>query len=174
MRLRYEIMIEDLLAFTLHLHETSPVLRRTRRAGVIGFAAFIFGTCLIAHELFGEPIVFLFGAGFAGLFAVLHPQLYRRNVKRLSTRLYAEGQNKGVLGQHLAELRDNGLSDTTDFSERTVFWKGIERIETIPGHTLVYLSAMSAQVIPENSVTEGSYPAFVDELQRRWHQARGD
>lgn len=174
MRLRYEITIEDLLAFTQHLHEKSPTLRRTRRAGIIAFAAVMFGMCLIAHELFGDPIVFLFGAGSAGLFAVFHPRLYRRNVKRLTTRLYAEGQNTGILGKHIAELRENGLSDTTDFSERTVFWKGIERIETIPGHTLVYLSAMSAQVIPENSVVEGSYSAFVEELQRRWHHARGD
>lgn len=173
MRLRYEITIDDLMAFTLHVHETSPTIRRSRRTGVMAFTVAMFALCLLVYEQFRNPSIFIFGVGAAGLFAVAHPLLYRRNLKRISSRLYAEGQNKGIIGEHVAELRDNGLSDTTAFSERTVFWKGIERIETIPGRTLVYLSAASAQVIPEDSVAEGSYPAFVAELRRRWQNATG-
>ena len=78
-----------------------------------------------------------------------------------------------LFGQHVAELRDNRLFDATQFLERTVFWKGIERIESLPGHTFVYLSTMSAQVIPENSIIEGNYQEFVAELQRRWQHAHG-
>lgn len=73
MRLRYEITLDDLLAFTLHVHEKSPTIRRTRRAAVIAFDAAMFGLCLIAHEFLGNPVVFQFGAGAAGLFAALHP-----------------------------------------------------------------------------------------------------
>ena len=171
MRLRYEITLEDLLAFTLHVHQKSPTMRRTRMRAAMGLAAMIIGLCLIAAEVLDNFLVLWAGVGWAALFVAIYPRLYRRNVKRLSTRLYAEGQNKGILGQHVTELRDNGLFDGTAFSERTVYWKGIERIESIPGHTFVYLSAMSAQVIPEDSVTEGNYQAFIDELQNRWQHA---
>ena len=171
MRLRYEITLEDLLAFTLHVHQKSPTMRRIRLRAVIALAVMIIGLCLIAAEILDNFLVLWAGVGWAVFFAAIYPQLYRRNVKRLSTRLYAEGQNKGILGQHVAELRDNGLFDGTAFSERTVFWKGIERIESIPGHTFVYLSAMSAHVIPEDSVTEGNYQAFVEELQKVWQHA---
>ena len=38
MRIRYEITIDDLLAFSLHFHQKSPTLRRTRMWAVIGLA----------------------------------------------------------------------------------------------------------------------------------------
>jgi hypothetical protein len=174
MRLRYEITLDDLLAFTLHVHQQSPTMRRTRLAAVICLATMVFGMCVVASEILRNVNLLWFGLGWAALFAVIYPRLYRRNVKRLSTKLYAEGQNKGLLGEHVAELRDNGLFDGTKFSERTVFWNGIERIESTADHTFVYLSAMSAQVIPEHSVIEGNYRAFVEELQRRWQHAKGE
>lgn len=172
MRIRYEITVDDLLAFSLHFHQKSPTIRRTRLWSVVGLAAMIIGLCFVASEILGNPIVLWFGVAWAVLFAAIYPQLYRRNVKRYSARLYAEGQNKGIVGQHVAELRDNGLFDGTEFLERTVFWKGIERIETIPGYTFVYLSAMSAHVIPEHSIVEGDYDSFVEELLRRWQAHR--
>lgn len=174
MRLRYEITIDDLLAFTLHVHQTSPTMRCGRSLAVLTLATVILSICIIAWKITGNRIILWSGFGWAGLIVAIYPRLYRRNVKRLSSRLYAEGQNKGILGQHVAELRDNGLSDTTDFAERTVFWKGIEKIESISGHTFVYLSAMSAHVIPEESVTEGNYRTFVEELQHRWRRAHSE
>lgn len=73
-----------------------------------------------------------------------------------------------MLGTHSFEIVDNGLLDVTSYYERTVFWNGIERIETVPGRTFVYLSAVNAQVIPEDSVKEGNYSAFIDELHKQW------
>lgn len=174
MQIRYEITLEDLLAFSLHLHQKSPTLRRTRRRAAVGLFAMIIGLCLVGSEITRDPIVLWVGVGGATVIAAIYPRIYRRNVKWLSSRLYAEGQNKALLCEHVSELRDKGLFDGTQFLERTVFWKGIERIESIPGHTFVYLSTMSAQVIPENTIIEGDYQAFVEELQRRWQHAHGE
>lgn len=174
MRIRYENTIEDLLAFTAHFHQKSPTLKRNRRWAVVCLAIMILGMTFAASEITGVPIVLWVGTGGAALVALVYPRLYRRNVKRLSLRLYAEGQNKALLGPHVTELRDNGLFVGTEFREGVVFWKGIERIESIPGHTFVYLSAMSALVISEHSVFEGSYQGFVAELQRRWQYTRGE
>ncbi|TXT24723.1 MAG: hypothetical protein FD138_3043 [Planctomycetota bacterium] len=173
MRIRYENTIEDLLAFSLHFHQKSPTLRKHRLWVVICLAIMILGMTFAASEVTGDPIVFWTGVIGAAVIVVIYPRLYRRNVKRLSSRLYAEGQNRALLGPHVTELRDNGLFVATDFREGVVFWKGIERIESIPGHTFVYLSAMSALVISEHSVFEGSYQGFIEELQRRWRLAHG-
>ncbi len=174
MRIRYEITLEDLLAFSLHLHQKSPTLRRNRLRAAIALAAMILGLCLVASEITSEPAFLWVGVGGATVIGAIYPRIYRRNVKWLSSRMYAEGQNKALLCEHVTELRDNGLFDGTEFLERTVFWKGIERIESLPGHTFVYLSTMSAQVIPENSIIEGNYQLFVAELQRRWQHSRGE
>jgi hypothetical protein len=168
MRIRYENTLEDLLAFTAHFHQRSPTLRRGRLAAVVCLAIMILGMTFAFSEVTGDPIFRWIGAGGAALIVLIYPRLYQRNIKRLSVRLYAEGQNKALLGPHVTELRDNGLFVGTEFREGVFFWKGIERIESIPGHTFVYLSAMSALVISEHSVFEGSYQGFVEELQRRW------
>lgn len=173
MRLRCEITVEDRLAFTVYVYQKSPTMRRTRLWVVIGLGAMIVSESFVASEILRNPAVHWIGIAWAVLFAAVYPRLHRRNVKYYAARLYAEGQNKGLLGTHVAELRDNSLFDSTEFLERTVFWKGIGRIQSIRGHAFVYLSAVSAHVIPENSVIEGSYQAFVDELQRRWQHATG-
>lgn len=174
MRIRYENTLDDLLAFTQHFHQKSPTLRRHRLWAVMCLAIMILAMSFAASEVTGDPIILWIGVAGTAVIVVIYPRLYRRNVKRLSSRLYAEGQNKALLGPHVTELRDNGLFVGTDFREGVVFWKGIDRIESVPGHTFVYLSAMSALVISEHSVFEGSYQGFIDELQRRWRLAHGE
>ena len=174
MRIRYDITPEDTLAFNLRFHQKSPTLRRTRMWVVIGLSAMIISMCFAASEIIGNPIILWAGIGWAAVIAVIYPRLHRRNLKRYSARLLAEGQNMKLFGQHVAELRENGLFDATEFLERTVFWNGIQRIESLPGYTFVYLSTLSGQVIPEKSIIEGDYHAFVEELQRRWRHARGE
>lgn len=174
MRIRYEIAAEDLLAFSLHFHQKSPTLRRTRMGVVIGLAAMMIGMSFVVSEIMGNLMVLWLGIVWAVIFAAIYPRLYHRNVKRQLSKLYAEGQNKGLFGPHVTELRDDGLFDSTEFREVLVFWKGIDRIETLPDHTFVYLSTMSALVIPEHAIIEGNYHWFVDELQRRWQHARGE
>lgn len=174
MRIRYENTLEDLLAFTAHFHQRSPTLQRNRLWVVVCLGIMILGMTFAAFEITGDRILLWVGVAGTAVIAVIYPRAYRRGVRRLSSRLYAEGQNKALLGPHVTEIRDNGLFVGTEFREGVVFWKGIERIESIPGHTFVYLSAMSALVISEHSVFEGSYQGFVEELQRRWQLAHGE
>lgn len=171
MRLRYEITLEDLLGFSLNVHQKSPTLRRNRQWATIGLAIMFVAMFFAVSEILRDPVVFWIGLGGAAIILAIYPRIYRGNVKRLASRMYAEGQNKGLIGVHVAELRDNGLFDGTEFLERTVFWKGIERIESTAGRTFVYLSPMSALVISEHSVLEGNYQAFIEELQNRWQHA---
>ena len=173
MRIRYEITLDDLLAFSLHVHQKSPTMRRNRMWAVFGLVTMLVTMCFVAAEITRNPIVLWIGVGGATILAAMYPRIYRHNVARLSKRLYAEGKNKALLGPHVAELRDNGLFVETDYREGTVFWKGIERVESIPGHTFVYLSAMSALAIPEHAILEGSYSSFIEELERRWQLSRG-
>ena len=124
----------------------------------------------VAAEVLQRPLIRPVGIVAAVFFAAVYPSIWRRKVRQYLGRLYREGQNRGVLGTHTLEILGNGLYDETPFYERTTFWNGIERIETAPGRTFVYLSAVSAMVIAENSATEGNYAAFIEELQKQWRQ----
>jgi hypothetical protein len=174
MRIRYEIAVEDLLAFSVHHHQKSPTLRRNRFLTVVVLAGMIVWLSFVAAESLRIPEVLWIGTALAALFAVVYLRTWKRGMNRVMTKLYAEGRNRGALGVHLAELRDEGFYRRTSCGEQTVFWNGIERIESIPGYTFVYVSALSAHVLPEHSVIEGSFQAFVEELQRRWQESQAE
>ena len=168
MRLRVELSVDDLVAFSLHHHQSSPTLKRSRVWAVIAIAVMTATLSHIAGELLNNPLLRLLGIAAAIFLAVVYPRIWRRKLEQYVRLLYREGQNRGVLGTHSLEILDKGLFDSTLFYERTSFWNGIERIETVPGRTFVYLSAVTAQVIPEDSVKEGNYGAFIDELRKQW------
>lgn len=168
MRLRVEISVDDLVAFSLHHHQRSPTLKRSRIWAVIAIGAMTATLSYVAGKILNNPLLPPLGTAAAIFLAVVYPRIWRRKLDHYVRLLYREGQNRGVLGTHSLEIVEDGLMDATSYYERTVFWNGIERIETVPGRTFVYLSAVAAQVIPEDSVKEGNYSAFIDELQKRW------
>ncbi len=173
MRLRYEITVEDQLAFNLHFQKNSPTLRRNRFAIVLSVAVFLIASFGAMAELLHRPKFAWMGVVAAVLFAVIYPQTWRRSAKRLTSRLIQERPNQALFGRRVSEIRESGLFTCSDFVETMFFWKAIERIETLPGHTFVYLATVSAVVIPEHNVLEGDYHSFVDQLRRRWQEARG-
>lgn len=82
--------------------------------------------------------------------------------------MYAEGLNRGLLGTHELELTEDGIIERSEVGEHKTTWQGIERIISTTEHTFVYVSALMAQVIPRNAVTEGDYDAFVDALRMQY------
>lgn len=174
MRLRYEITVEDQLAFNLHFQKNSPTLRRTRIVCMLAVAVFLIASFGAIAEILHRPKVAWLGVAAAVLFAVIYPRTWRRSTRRLNSRLFQERPNRALFGPRVSETRETGLFTSSDFVETMVFWKAIERIETVPGHTFVYLATVSAVVIPEHNVLEGDYHSFVDELRRRWQQTRGE
>lgn len=91
---------------------------------------------------------------------------------RLARKLYTERKNKGMLGKLILRITDEGITETSGFGENKRYWQGVERVVEVPGYAFVYISAVSAFVIPEQRVESGDYRAFVTELKRRWEAAQ--
>jgi hypothetical protein len=172
MRLHYEITFVDFLAFKVNdeHYKKSPMLRRARLWALAAFAMIIIGLSFIASEILQNRLILGFGVCCAGIFALIYPRLLRRNVSRFITNLNAEARSEATLGPRVVEIRDEGLFEENGNTERTVFWKDIERIETFPSYTFVYPSSDGAVLIPEGSVSDGNCISFVKELHYRWNR----
>jgi hypothetical protein len=171
MRLRYENTMEDLLAFQAYHIAHSPTMKRMQVGNRWGGALVIFGLTLwIAKLDTGNMFAGLIGAGVgAGVYALIYPLLVRRSIRRRTLKLYAEGQNKGFLGEHELEVADDGLIGRSPYSESKIAWGTVERIETTPEYTFLYVGSVSAYIIPHNRIIEGDYRAFLTELGQRFH-----
>jgi hypothetical protein len=63
-------------------------------------------------------------------------------------------------------IDDAGLEIRSAGEESTAGWERVRKIESIAHHTFVYFSAVSALIIPEDSVIEGDYTSFVARLKQ--------
>jgi len=79
-------------------------------------------------------------------------------------RLYAGGTNRGLAGPHDLELIGDELIERDPLGESRVKLQLIERVVTDKGYTFIYLSAVSAYIIPHAAVMEGDLAAFLKAL----------
>jgi hypothetical protein len=87
--------------------------------------------------------------------------------RKAGSETYAEGWNKTILCEHQLEVTDDGLIERNLFSESKIRWEAIERVERTETHSFVYVSAVSAHIIPHERILEGDCEAFVAQLQKR-------
>jgi hypothetical protein len=170
MKIQYEVTLDDAVAALKHYLQTSPLQRRTMLWGWV-FAAIVFGLFGLAAflSLSVRPLI------WGGVWLVAYTMIglvQRATRDRRLRRIYEEGQNRSLLGCHELELTAEGLAGTTAVSEGRVSWSGIERVVSTETHTFVYTGSGSALIIPQATVTEGDYRAFVAELREYFERAR--
>ena len=168
MNIRYSVTLEDLIAFNrFHIQHSRQLVRQRRIAGLALPLATILVAVVLAilrSDFRLLPFVVL----FVVLYVLFLRRAYGKGLEKKLRRLYAEGKNKGVLGEHSLHLQDDGISRQSDVGSTTVAFRGIEKIESTPTHTFIYISALSAIVIPKERVIEGDYSEFLMHLRRKW------
>jgi YcxB-like protein len=171
--LRYSTTIEDLVAFNRFHNLHSPRLIRQRRlVTVILPVAALIGVSVMAiltRDLWSFLFPFLFIIFYGAFLRRAYGKAFDKKVRRL----YSEGKNSAALGAHRLSIREDGLTSETEVSSSTISFKGIEKIESSPTHIFIYISAISAMVIPKAGVTEGDYEDFLAQLRAKWEAMRG-
>jgi hypothetical protein len=111
----------------------------------------------------------LFPLGYALFLLFVFPIYYRWSVERTTRKLYAEGQNKGALGNHLVSLDSEGVLEISDVGESRTAWSGIEKVEENEAYIFLYTGSLQAHVIPKQAFLSGSEAAEFLQLARSYH-----
>jgi YcxB-like protein len=110
------------------------------------------------------PIVMIVGATLWLLgYRRLLPWLAQHNAKQM----YKAGKNKALLGWHRLQIAGDGLRAEYESGSSESRFDVIERIAETGSHAYVYVSAISAYVIPKTAITYGNLPEFLENLRRR-------
>ncbi len=104
----------------------------------------------------------------AGVYWLFCPWDFKRRADKLARKLYAQDQNKTVLGSHELELHDDAFIERTPYNENRSAWGAIENIESTEGHTFIYVGTAQAHIIPHAKITEGDLNAFLADLGRKY------
>jgi len=172
MRLYFERTLDDMIAFNDFHFRHSPYMKRFMFwYRLIGALAIVLVSTVLSQVLTPTaPFLFSFILSLigAGVFVVLAPSLVQKRMKKQVRKLYSEGKNVSALGAQELELTDTGLIARSEYMETKLAWGAIERIESTPTHTFLYLSSVQAYIIPHDKIREGNYHALLTEIGSRF------
>lgn len=186
MRIRYENTVEDLITFQLHFYECSPALRRSATGWRWGGVALIIGAPFFVVPLVVDALIRSTGAKIvpgielygiilvvaivaASLYFLRYPRLMRQQSTKLVRKIYEEDPSHTTDEWHELELHENGLIARTSVKENNYAWGAIEKIESTPSYTFIWVGALMAHIIPHHRITEGDLSSFLAELGSRFN-----
>jgi hypothetical protein len=133
MRIPYDFGYLDYLYFLLMQQFLSPILQGAILLGV----GYIFVSDLKDNPLGTSLLMALFWYAviWAAQVAILAAFLFTR-------------RRDSALTDHVIEIRDDAIYESTRFNESRFLWSGILRLVERPGYVAVYVSQHAAHVIP--------------------------
>lgn len=152
---------------------------RQRKAAITGFVllALLLVSLLLGVVAQGSSFVqaqiewLILGVLGVLLYFAILPLQRRSFVKSQCAALRASGALVAS-GNHSASLQDQGVKHVAPHGETMLSWDMIQQIELTDSQALVYVTALSALIIPRSGVTEGDYDAFIAALKERFDRQR--
>ena len=176
----YEVTLEDLVAFNMHYFRHNPAIRRQLLKARILVAFLTPLLTLLAIVALNSAsarrppidsfavLVSLIGGGVIFL---LYPALSRRGLRRRATKLLADPANRNMLGKKRLTLRPDTLELRSETSTSSTTWAGIEQIAVTESLVLLYLTGISAIVVPKRSFAGPAQAQAFEQMVRQHYQA---
>lgn len=165
MKIKYRVTMDDLVAFNIFHHRNSAFMKRRKMIhGVVLPVCYFFVFCIVGivkHSW--QPVVIaiiIFGSLMLWSLGT-----WEKNIKRNSRKMLNEGEETAV-GAFELEITGDCLIEKGEHSETSWSWDSIGKIGTSPEHIFAYTSAVTAIIIPQAGLIEGSYAEFLVELKQ--------
>ena len=161
MKIDYETSLADLDAYYRHL-TSSPEVRRTyrkRAASVtisVGAVIFVLAATT-SHNLTGATVAALAVATPVYLF---YPSVLRHETTKASKQQVLADPASPALGPHTLEVTPDGVSETCSHQTLSVRWSAVRTIIPTADHLFIYLTSLSAIIIPLRSLSSETVANF--------------
>ncbi len=170
MRIIFKNSKDDLVMLNEYICEHSTAMKRIILKNRITMAISpLAGVMVLVYmkDIPFDPAIFIFA--FMGIILSLplflyYPRYFKRATRKKMIKLYGKKKKKGVIGVHEISIVNDGIVEKTEYNETKQKWGSIENIVTFKGKTLIFIGAMQAHVVPEDSIIDGDYKTFVNEL----------
>jgi hypothetical protein len=171
-RIRYNVTIEDLVAFNVFYARTSPTIRSLQRRyrmitlPIVFLMTFVIELFTRHHLGIWYPLIV---ASITTLALAVYLNYYYKSgylsrLRHTARKLYSENKNPGVVGEHILEVDEQGFINRTEFKEARYAWGALVRIESEPNYTYLFTGPGSAFVIPHQSLIEGDFPSLLEQI----------
>jgi hypothetical protein len=165
--LRFDLEMEDLIAFSRFHYDRSPVIRKQYfGVFVITAAVIFFGFLMVFDDMDLLARIVLAGPN-ALVGGMLMYYWSKRSMPSQMRQLLEEGDNSSVFGQIELRLENDAFVEIGRSNESRYAFEGIKRVGETPDHAFLYTSALQAIVIPKEKIVTGDVGQFMTVLRRR-------
>ncbi|MCM8529142.1 MAG: YcxB family protein [Lentisphaeraceae bacterium] len=171
MTIKYTNTIEDLVELQNHLLITSKTLKnqmRFRRFFVPSLILIMLIIISFKESSFGP---FVLGVVIFSILIAWFPSSMRKSLKKTIVKTYGEGKNNNVLCEHTLEIVDDELRESNPTGQEIIKLSATNGIYTTEHYTFIYVTSLSAHIIPVSKVLEGDYQLFVQALKNKMAHA---
>jgi len=178
MKLKYDLNIDDLTAYTLYYHTHTPKIKRKRRVhkvlwifitiiflllAVIGYSGYNFALAVISS------LGFLFSI-FMFYYYLTWPMI-RRRVRKELLKTYLPGKNS-VTGNHEITITPELIKSVGEMGEDIIRWDVIDNVVATEQHLfLTFHISTQAYIIPRRAFENDTGFDKFAETARTYHQA---
>lgn len=148
--IHYMVTVED-IAHLNHFHQNhSKRWKRARHTAMgVGFGMlFLAAALMVLSGTSGLGVLLIWGSV---LTVPLLIRKFRKNPSRgfvnQMRRIFSEGRNMTLFGNHHIKLLEDHMEVRTDYSNTKIKWEGIENVVQDEHYIYIYTSALNAHVI---------------------------
>lgn len=85
------------------------------------------------------------------LWVIFYPRRFKRNVAKQVEKMIDEGKNVSLIGNNDIIIDEEGIERINDKSQTKNDWASVESIEQSDDHIFIYVSAISAHIVPKRA-----------------------
>lgn len=158
MKVEYELSKKDVIDFNIYHAKNSDVFKKSwfLQKYIIPII-FILASFMIAR-IIDVPLLYsiITFSILAVLWVVFYPKFFISEMMTRISKLLDEGKNVDLLGKHIVTVNEEGLIEKLENTESIVKWSGVEKIVSTDSHYYIYLSSISACIIPKRAFEDES------------------
>ncbi|MDF2988016.1 MAG: hypothetical protein K0R50_3526 [Eubacterium sp.] len=82
---------------------------------------------------------------------IFYPKYFKAMILKRVAKILDEGKNEDLWGKHRVIVNEEGLLEQSKNGENKINWNGVERIVSLNQHFFIYISSVSACIIPKRA-----------------------
>jgi hypothetical protein len=174
MKIEYDITKDDFMSFNMHHLENSETTKKTlfKQRYIVPIIYLVMPFILIRVTF--VPLIFWLIPSVAAiiLWITFYPRYFMSFTRRNIEKLLKEGNNQNLFGPVSVSLEDEGIREISNQGESKAKWSSIEKIEETKTHIYIYLSAISAAIIPLRAFSDiNEKNEFLRILNSNWNKS---
>ena len=151
MELTFKLTEEDYINYNVAHSKTSPSMKRSILIQrIMGPVIFVI-TPFIIVQFSDIPLwywLIVFGLSSITWF-IYYPKYAMWEITRRIKKMLAEGNNENLFNERILVLTDEGITETSSIGETKISWVKIERLEETEDYLYIYVSSVSAHIVPK-------------------------